>query len=31
MGVLRLSFRSEEDREQAKYQLSLHTFESYTL
>ncbi|MGN7311227.1 prephenate dehydrogenase [Alkalicoccobacillus gibsonii] len=31
MGVLRLSFRSEEDREQAREQLGLHTFESYTL
>ncbi|MDQ0205929.1 prephenate dehydrogenase [Alkalicoccobacillus murimartini] len=29
MGVLRLSFRSEEDREQAKEQLGYHTFESY--
>ncbi|TSB46923.1 prephenate dehydrogenase [Alkalicoccobacillus porphyridii] len=31
MGVLRLSFRSEEDRDQAKQQLGLHTFESYIL
>lgn len=31
MGVLRLSFRSEEDRDQAKDQLGYHTFESYIL